>query len=414
MTKAERSRKKSIKVLFLFQGTTHYYNLVLSKLNSHPEIDVSDVVPTAPQNLGEGVYQTREGIQFTLFELPEYKIFQRYYFFKGFLTILLKERPHIVVTTKVYLRGFFYHLPTFLIMRLFGTKLILKDHPFRFLPYPERRQRILLKFHALSFRTPVLAARSVLSLALQLLSLEEERLLYRMVDAFVCYIEDAYALFGSYGVPRQRIFITYNSPDTDHLFTIRRKLESRVPNITRHPYRVIHVGRLIPWKNVDLLIRAFGQVKRRFPKAELAIVGYGPQKEELLRLTRSLGLERSVKFLGGIYDYTDLGKTLLGCSVYVLAGMGGISINDAMAFGLPIICSVGDGTEKKLVRHRHNGLFFSEGNEDDLAEKINYLLAHPQLRDKMGKRSTEIIRSKININTVIRGYLNAFLYATRK
>ena len=72
MTKAERSRKKSIKVLFLFQGTTHYYNLVLSKLNSHPEIDVSDVVPTAPQNLGEGVYQTREGIQFTLFEAQQY------------------------------------------------------------------------------------------------------------------------------------------------------------------------------------------------------------------------------------------------------------------------------------------------------------------------------------------------------
>jgi len=56
-------------------------------------------------------------------------------------------------------------------------------------------------------------------------------------------------------------------------------------------------------------------------------------------------------------------------SVYVLAGMGGLSINDAMAYGLPVICSVCDGTERDLVTHHGNGLFFRENNVVDLSVK---------------------------------------------
>jgi glycosyltransferase involved in cell wall biosynthesis len=414
MTKAESSRKKTLKVLFLFQGTTHYYNLVLSKLNARSEVDVVDVVPAKPQNLGEGVYQTRRGISFTVYGLPEYKILNRYFFFRGLWKLLLKERPQIIVTTKVYLRGFYYHLPTLFVRYILGIKLILKDHPFRFLPFRTRQQNLLDEFRRRPDRSPLAFLQNALPLLFHQIALYEERTLYRSLNAIVCYIDDAYTLFGSFGVPRERIFITYNSPDTDHLFSIRRRLEGRVPKIRRHPYRIIHVGRLVPWKNVDLLIRAFGQVKRRFSNAELLIVGYGPEQKVLERLTRSLGLAQSVRFLGGIYEYEELGKTLLGCSVYVLAGMGGLSINDAMTFGLPIICSVGDGTEKKLVRRRYNGLYFQEGHVHDLAVKIGFLLAHPRLRVLMGKRSTDIIEREINIHTVIRGYLNAFSYVKSK
>jgi glycosyltransferase involved in cell wall biosynthesis len=94
----------------------------------------------------------------------------------------------------------------------------------------------------------------------------------------------------------------------------------------------------------------------------------------------------------------------------VLAGMGGLSINDAMIFGLPVVCSVCDGTEKKLVKEGVNGVFFEEGNQEDLAEKIIYLLNHPSLIGEMGVRSTQIIQNEINIHTVLKGYLDCFSY----
>jgi glycosyltransferase involved in cell wall biosynthesis len=94
--------------------------------------------------------------------------------------------------------------------------------------------------------------------------------------------------------------------------------------------------------------------------------------------------------------------------------MGGLSINDAMIFGLPVICSVCDGTEKILVREGINGLLFENGNQNDLVKKILSLLENPFVARRMGIRSTEIIRDEINIHTVLKGYLDAFSYVTGK
>ena len=56
-----------------------------------------------------------------------------------------------------------------------------------------------------------------------------------------------------------------------------------------------------------------------------------------------------------------LAKCFMKAQVYVLAGMGGLSINEAMCYSLPIVCSVCDGTEKHLVYENKNGHFFRDG-----------------------------------------------------
>ena len=98
----------------------------------------------------------------------------------------------------------------------------------------------------------------------------------------------------------------------------------------------------------------------------------------------------------------------MSSSVYVLAGMGGLSINEAMSFGKPVICSVCDGTEKELVRNGYNGFIFLEGDKKDLADKIRKLLDDPQAVKRMGQNSFEIIQNKVNINSVLDGYQRAF------
>jgi len=50
--------------------------------------------------------------------------------------------------------------------------------------------------------------------------------LYNKMDAFVNYVEAAYEVFGSYGVPKEKIFITYNSIDTEILAETRKKVEA--------------------------------------------------------------------------------------------------------------------------------------------------------------------------------------------
>jgi glycosyltransferase involved in cell wall biosynthesis len=85
-----------------------------------------------------------------------------------------------------------------------------------------------------------------------------------------------------------------------------------------------------------------------------------------------------------------------------------------MCFGKPVICSVCDGTEKKLVREDYNGKFFVNGDGEDLTRKIEYLLSNLQLIKDMGNNSLRIIQEEINLNTVVRGYTKAFEYVMRK
>jgi len=175
----------------------------------------------------------------------------------------------------------------------------------------------------------------------------------------------------------------------------------------------VHIGRLVKWKKVHLLIEAFAKLHRQFPDAELLIIGSGPEKENLQTQVRNLGIAEKVIFLGAIHDYLAIGKYLLASTVYVLAGAGGLSLNDAMGFGLPVICSVADGTEKDLVIPHETGLYFEENNADDLAEKIAYCFANPDTTKQMVKNAEELIRTKINIHTVAANFVACFNAVTQ-
>ncbi len=107
----------------------------------------------------------------------------------------------------------------------------------------------------------------------------------------------------------------------------------------------------------------------------------------------------------------ELGQITCEAGIYVLAGMGGLSINEAMCFAKPVICSVADGTEKRLVREGYNGHFFESGSVTSLISVIEKLFADPELIALMGKRSQEIIQKEINIHTVLGNYMEAFRFA---
>lgn len=402
-----------MKVFFIDNGMTHYYNLVLSKLNKADGVELILIVPKATSFIGEGVHLTREGVDFKVYELEEYTRFGRYVSLKGLSRLISEEKPDVLVVGEIHLLTFIFNIPVILAMKHVGTKLIMKSIPFQLLTYEAVKEQIKNNKKLIQ-RLPhwlgILLQKAGFDKLLRYALLDFMKFAYNLPVAHVNYVEDAHSIFGSYGISRERIFIIYNSPDTDKLFKIREALALEAPVLPKCEHRLIHVGRLVEWKRVDLLIRALARVKVRFNDAELLVAGFGPEENNLRRLCQELNVEDAVHFLGGIYDPRLLGQYLISSSIYVLAGMGGLSINDAMCFGLPVICSICDGTEKMLVRDGFNGKYFAPGDEDDLVEKISLLFDDPQLLTRMGENSTSIIKSEININTVIQGYLSAFRY----
>ena len=121
-----------------------------------------------------------------------------------------------------------------------------------------------------------------------------------------------------------------------------------------------------------------------------------------------------VKFLGSIYDPEALSEEIFSSAIYVLAGMGGLSINETMAFGLPVICSRCDGTETDLIADGENGLFFKEGDAADLAAKIDTLLLDPDRTRAMGEKALKVIVDKVNLETVAQRFMDCFQYVMVK
>ena len=235
---------------------------------------------------------------------------------------------------------------------------------------------------------------------------ETRKIFSRLVDAHINYLEEARSLHASYGVAANRVFITANSPDTDEIF----RHEATLQQVTSNPYRLLHVGRLVKWKQVDLLIEAAVELRKKYGSTELTIVGDGPEMESLRTQVNEAGAQDYIQFTGGVYDMGELGRITCEAGIYVLAGMGGLSINEAMCFGKPIICSVADGTEKRLVREGYNGHYFESGSVTSLVSTIEKLFIDPAQIQLMGQRSKEIIQQEINIHTVLGNYMEAFKF----
>lgn len=437
-----------MKILFIGIGLTDYYNQILNKMSDEKDLQIFNLVPQKGKgHTGEGVHQTTEGVKFNIRYLKEQRngVFNDLNY-KSFINLdkLLREiGPNIIVSSETYIKSLYSIKKNLEIIKKQKIKIIMKDIPFRLKKYQEIEKEILSgkaqneycpniirlihkamcmakinwlfillnKFTDLTkikyFYKKIFAKNNLLKI------LENKRKILNLPDAHVNYVEDAFEIFGSYGVPKEKIHIIYNSPDTDMLFKIREKVEKEKPLLPYSDYRLIHLGRLIPWKNIDLLIKSIYDLIKEFPKIELLIIGTGPEENKLKKLAKELNIENRVKFLGGIYNPEEIGRYLISSSIYVLAGMGGISINDAMIFGKPVICSVCDGTEKKLVYNEINGLYFKDGDQTDLTEKIKKILMNKDRIKKMGEMSTEIIKNNINIHTVINGYKKAFDYVLK-
>lgn len=103
---------------------------------------------------------------------------------------------------------------------------------------------------------------------------------------------------------------------------------------------VIFAGRLIREKNVDLLIRAVKLLKDHFPDIKCVIIGDGPEKEALKKLSADLGLNSNIVFKGFLENHEEVISYMKSSKVFVLPSTRegfGIVVLEANACGLPVV-----------------------------------------------------------------------------
>lgn len=406
-----------MKVLFTFGGMPHYLNAMLEKLQTKG----ADITVVSPRKgnatIGKGVKMVEEGAYRHL-NTQEKKMYYGKSGFPALPGIIADERPDIVVLGWPYFLQVFFQPSLRRALKRCGARLVIREIPFQTPPYGQIRD--YFRQHPMYDEGMRLLSTGKAFYLRQWLTARIRKYCYARVAGTLNYSTAAYDILPSYGVKREQIHVTYNSTDTEALWREKAAVLAAPALLPPSERRLLHIGRLVKWKRVDLLIEAFARTLTQYPDAELVIVGNGPELDNLKKQTTALGLPlRSkeengvdgrgcVRFIGAVYDPKELGAYMNEATVYVLAGMGGLSINDAMTYALPVVCSVCDSTERDLVTDGRNGLFFRDGDADSLTEKILQLLTSPQECRRMGQESERIIREQINIDTVSERYLKAF------
>ncbi len=210
----------------------------------------------------------------------------------------------------------------------------------------------------------------------------------------------------AYAIPGDRLFVAENAVDTAAIEGVYAKVATGA--LRKAPDRIVFVGRLIPSKGVDALVRVFASIAAGFPTSQLVIAGDGPHRTELEEIAAGSGLLGDrIRFCGHVGDKRQLAEILAGGGIFVLPGYGGLAINEAMAAGMAIVCSRGDGTEKHLVAPGENGLLLPRNDVNALRSALVTLLQDPALVQAMGQASFHRITRIFTLAHMVDRYVAA-------
>lgn len=191
------------------------------------------------------------------------------------------------------------------------------------------------------------------------------------------------------------------------IFVVRCALDltdipSRISHGPNVRPRLISVGRLSPEKGHIGLLEALAKVRASGVDADLAIVGDGPERARIEKVIDSLNLRANVVLKGRLDEQATL-LQIASADILVLPSfMEGLPVvlMEAMALGLPVIASRVAGIPE-LVTDNENGLLFCPTDWDELAEKLNRLVADSELRQRLGRAGRSKIEEVFEINRAV-------------
>jgi glycogen(starch) synthase len=148
---------------------------------------------------------------------------------------------------------------------------------------------------------------------------------------------------------------------------------------------VLAIGRVVPKKGFDLLIRGFAQIADRHPDVDLRIGGTGSALGELTVQAESLGLGKRVRFLGR-QDRADVAALMAGADVVAMPSRlepFGIVVLEGWRAGAPVLCT-SRGGPPEFVDDGVTGLLVDPFDTDAVATALDRLLGDAALRTAVG------------------------------
>jgi colanic acid/amylovoran biosynthesis glycosyltransferase len=169
--------------------------------------------------------------------------------------------------------------------------------------------------------------------------------------------------------------------------------------------KLLTVGRLVEKKGTEYGIRAVIKILKKNPHVIYNIAGDGSLRTNLEKLVKEQEACRNIKFLGW-QTHAKIKKLIQEANVMITPSVTSsegdeegipVVLMEALASGLPVIASRHSGIPE-LVIDKKSGFLVPERDVDTLAEKLEYLIEHPGLWQKMGIAGRKYVEKHYDIN----------------
>jgi phosphatidylinositol alpha-1,6-mannosyltransferase len=207
------------------------------------------------------------------------------------------------------------------------------------------------------------------------------------------------------GVRDERLLVTHCGTDPAQFRPLDASALRERLGLTGRPV-LLTIARLVERKGIDAVLRALPVVRQAVPNVAYAVVGDGPERERFAALSRELGVDEAVRFVGVVSD-AELPLWYSLADVFVMPSRSdppdvegfGIVYLEASACERPVVATRAGGVPD-AVADGISGLLVTPGDLDELATKIIELLLDPARAAELGRRGRERVLAELNWDAV--------------
>lgn len=230
------------------------------------------------------------------------------------------------------------------------------------------------------------------------------RQVLRGANGVIAYSNLAKTYFTGVGVDPQRVFVCQNTINTSSFEAEMREITPAQVEQVRASYApngeriLLYVGAVEERKRVPDLIEAFQLLRDAGKPVVLVIIGGGGYLPHLEKMVAGAGagIHLTGPIIDGVLPY------FMAADVFCLPSEGGLSLNQAMMCGKPLVASSADGTELDLIQPGVNGYLFDEGNARQMADCISKICEADETIRAMGAASRKKVEEDVNEQNFLR------------
>ncbi len=230
------------------------------------------------------------------------------------------------------------------------------------------------------------------------------RLKYRLTDKVVCVSKAVKKILMDNGISEEKLFVIYDAvPEKKELNRVRAEKFLSYLGIPKGGKVVGNIAALTPEKDHNTILYAAAEVR----DAYFIIFGSGVLMDKLQRTVYDLNLSDRVFLVGFKEDVEDFFAVF---DVFVLPsleeGLANVVI-DAFHYHVPVVATPSGGLSE-LVIDGQTGMLIPVRNYKALAEKVSYILAHPEEAERLCKNAYAFGKEKFNYEWMVNEYIDIY------